>query len=246
MARPPLDSYASTVVPDVTSTAPHSPGTHPPGLAHHFESFEQQREASELGMWLFLVTEFMFFGGFLLGYLTYRYWYPDEFIRGSQSMNVVLGTINTAVLLTSSFTMALAVHAVHEANRRRLTGMLIATMTLGGVFLAIKAYEYHHKYAEHLIPFGGLRFAPEGGASPGLKAFYNLYFLLTGLHAFHMVIGLGILGTLVIMSQRGKLLNPHSMIVHNAGLYWHFVDLVWVYLFPFFYLIAAASHRAGG
>lgn len=246
MPHPPLTHNAHSPDLDSAATGHRPPREHSAGLAHHFESLEQQRDAAELGMWLFLVTEFMFFGGFLLGYLAYRFWYPDAFMAGSRSMDVVLGTVNTAVLLTSSLTMALAVHASHEQDRRMLRGMLLATMVLGSVFLAIKAYEYHHKYEEHLIPFAGLEFAPQGPDRQGLEAFYNMYFLLTGLHAFHMVIGLVILAVLVGLSYRGKLLGPDSVVVHNAGLYWHFVDLVWVYLFPFFYLVAAASDRSHG
>jgi cytochrome c oxidase subunit 3 len=210
-------------------------------LAHHFEDLDQQREAAELGMWLFLITEFMFFGGLFMAYLAYRYWYPAGFAAASHTMDIPLGTINTAVLLTSSLTMAIAVHAAREMNRRLLISCLLATMFFGIVFLGIKTYEYHHKYEEHLIPFAGLPFAWEksGGASiEGVQTFLNLYFLMTGVHAFHMVIGLAMLGMLVVMAIRSQR-QSHATLVHNIGLYWHFVDLVWVYLFPFFYLVAA-------
>ena len=194
-------------------------------------------------MWLFLVTEFMFFGGLFVAYLAYRYWYPAGFAAASHTMNIPLGTVNTAVLLASSLTMAMAVHAAREMQRRQLIMFLGATMLLGGVFLVIKTYEYHHKFAEHLIPFAGLPFHWEGSAESsvqGVQTFLNLYFLMTGLHAFHMVIGLALLGMLLTMAWRGRI-RRHSTLVHNVGLYWHFVDLVWVYLFPFFYLVAARS-----
>lgn len=213
---------------------------HHAAVAHHFDDAHQQRAAAELGMWLFLVTEFMFFGGLFMAYLAYRYLHPREFEAGSHTMDVMLGTINTAVLLTSSLTMALAVHAAEHSRRTALVGLLLATVVLGSVFLGVKAYEYHHKYAEGLVPF-------MENADPALpkgeKTFLNLYFLMTGLHAFHMVLGIGILLSLAVAAGRGGLLGDRSIVVFNTGLYWHFVDLVWVYLFPFFYLIAA---RGGG
>ena len=212
-------------------------------LAHHFDDLAQQRDAAELGMWLFLVTEFMFFGGMFLAYLVYRGWYPREFAETSHSMHVLLGGFNTAVLLTSSLTMALAVHAARDAHRRQLIALLSATVLLGAVFLGIKAYEYHHKYVEHLIPFMSNY---RTDAPPGQDAFLNLYFLMTGLHAFHMIIGMGLMLTLAVWAWRGGLLAERSIIVHNSGLYWHFVDLVWIYLFPFFYLVAVRGDTPGG
>lgn len=208
--------------------------------AHHFEDADQQREAGELGMWVFLVTEFMFFGGLFLGYLVYRYWYPHGFAEASRTMDVLLGTVNTAVLLTSSFTMALAVHAAHASQCRQLVRLLLMTCGLGGIFLVIKGYEYHHKYAEHLVPFMSDFVAP-GLHREGAMTFLNFYFVMTGLHALHMVIGIGVMLALVWLARRGTVLGPDRTSVHNAGLYWHFVDLVWVFLFPFFYLVAASG-----
>jgi cytochrome c oxidase subunit 3 len=214
-------------------------------LAHHFQDLEQQRAAGELGMWLFLVTEIMFFGGLFLAYFVYRGWYPAEFAAGSRTMNVMLGTVNTAVLLTSSLMMALAVHAASHADRRRLLLMLVITAALGLVFLGIKAWEYYHKYEEHLVPFAGLTFAHDRGQREGLVTYLNLYFLMTGLHAFHMVIGIVLLAVLWVAAWRGRWMGEQTVVVHNVGLYWHFVDLVWVFLFPFFYLVAASSGSAG-
>ncbi len=212
-----------------------------PRVAHQFVDAEQQHAAAELGMWMFLITEIMFFGAFFLAYLVYREWYPVAFGLGSQHMDVVVGTLNTAVLLTSSFTMALAVHAAEHSQRRWLIGMLSATFILGTLFVGIKGVEYYHKYQEHLIPFAGWQFAPSGVHRAGQVAFFNLYFLMTGLHAFHMVIGLMMLAVLGGMAYRNQLPVSRSVVVHNAGLYWHFVDLVWVYLFPFFYLVAVRT-----
>jgi cytochrome c oxidase subunit 3 len=225
--------------------------SHAPAVAHHFETAPQQREAAELGMWLFLATEFMFFGGLFLAYFIFRGWYWPQFVAGSQSMDVTLGTVNTAALLTSSLTMALAVHAAGRGGRRPLILLLSITAMLGLVFLGIKAYEYHHKYEHGLMPFvaGGL-VAEHGslasGQREGLVAFLNLYFLMTGLHALHMVIGIAALSILIAGALRGWFLGPRSIVVHNVGLYWHFVDLVWVYLFPFFYLIAASGTQPVG
>ena len=211
-------------------------------LAHHFHDLGQQRRAGELAMWVFLVTEFMFFGGLFLAYLVYRNEYPQQFAAGSQTMDLPLGTVNTFVLLASSLTMALAVQAAGASNRRLLVLFLWGTILLGAVFLGIKAYEYYHKFAEHHVPFVA-GFHAESADRLGLSTFYNLYFLMTGMHALHMVIGITLMLILVVAAYRGRLMGPRSIVVHNAGLYWHFVDLVWVYLFPFFYLVAA---RTGG
>jgi cytochrome c oxidase subunit 3 len=216
---------------------------HSAALAHHFEDLDQQRSAAELGMWLFLATELMFFGGLFLAYTVYRHAYPVEFAHASQTLNVMLGTLNTAVLLTSSLTMALAVSAAHDGRRRRLIGLLLTTATLGAVFLVVKAFEYAHKYHEHHVPFAGLPFDWSAEEAKGAAAYFNLYFAMTGVHALHMVIGIVMLLCLATLAWRGGLLHERSTAVHNVGLYWHFVDLVWVYLFPFLYLIAA---RSGG
>jgi len=212
--------------------------------AHQFSDLAQQREAAELGMWLFLATECMFFGGLFLAYLVYRHWYEAEFALGNQHMEVLLGAINTGVLLTSSLTMALAVHSAQHSRRTLLMRFLLVTMLLGMTFLAIKAYEYHHKYVDRLIPFAGLEFRYVGRERPGTATFFNLYFLMTGLHALHMVIGVALLFVLFLLARRGRLLAERSIVVHNTGLYWHFVDLVWVFLFPFFYLVAPATMNA--
>jgi cytochrome c oxidase subunit 3 len=217
--------------------------SHPRTLAHQFNDLTQQRQASELGMWLFLATEFMFFGGLFLAYVVYRRFYPVEFAEGSHSMDLTLGTINTAVLLTSSLTMALAVAASERSKQRSVAWLLTLTAMLGLIFLGIKGFEYHHKYEARLIPFAGLPFAYHGlREQAGVATFLNLYFVMTGLHALHMIIGIAILALLIVMAVRQRLPADRSIVVNNVGLYWHFVDLVWVYLFPFFYLIAARGH----
>jgi cytochrome c oxidase subunit 3 len=191
-------------------------------------------------MWLFLGSEVLFFGGLFTSYAALRSTRPG-FAEGSRLLDPEIGAINTAVLLTSSLTMALGVDAAYHSRRAGLLRMLALTMLLGVVFLVIKGFEYYHKYEHHLIPFAGLPFAYTGNERAGLATFFNLYFLMTGLHAFHMIIGIVLLLVLMALAWRGRLPAERAIVVHNAGLYWHFVDLVWVYLFPFYYLVAARS-----
>ena len=206
-------------------------------LAHQFDDLSQQHDADELGMWLFLCTEIMFFGAVFLAYTIYRTQDEAAFAAASQKLDIFWGTLNTVFLLTSSLTMALAVHAAQTSQRRRLITLLIATMVLGSLFIGIKGLEYHHKYTEGLMPLFGLPFHWDGPARGPAEMFFDLYFVMTGLHALHMVIGLGIMLVLLIQSIRGRLLGEFSIPIHLTGLYWHFVDIVWVFLFPFLYLI---------
>jgi cytochrome c oxidase subunit 3 len=204
-------------------------------LAHHFDSYEQQRAASVLGMWVFLAQEIMFFGGLFAAYIVYRWAYPSSFAVGSRHLDIVLGTVNTAVLLTSSLSMALAVRGTQTGRPRAAAALLIVTMVLGAVFLGIKFDEYHHKFVEHLVP--GPNFQA-GGADPRtLQLFFILYFSMTGLHALHMVIGIGVLGALVVPVWRGRFTPENHNLVEGTGLYWHFVDVVWIFLFPLLYLV---------
>jgi cytochrome c oxidase subunit 3 len=205
-------------------------------LQHQFESMEQQKEASSLGMWVFLVTEILFFGGLFLAYTIYRWENARAFADASRHMDVALGTINTAVLIFSSLTMAMAVHSAAMGRRRLLIAFLIATMILGGVFLGIKAVEYTDHIQHHLFPGPGFHYPP-GGDARGASLFFSLYFAMTGLHALHMIIGLGILTTLLVMARRGRFTADYSTPVEVSGLYWHFVDIVWIFLFPLLYLI---------
>jgi len=207
-------------------------------LAHHFEDMDQQREASSLGMWAFLVTEVMFFGGVFAGYAIYHTLYPEAFGEASKKLSVVLGATNTAVLICSSLTMAFAVRSAQLNQRRQLVLFLTLTIILGSVFLGIKAVEYSHKIHEHLVP--GRSFVFEGPHGGGAGMFFSFYFVMTGLHALHMVIGLGLMTWLLIHAQRGRFTSEYHSPVENCGLYWHFVDIVWVYLFPLLYLISRA------
>lgn len=220
--------------------SPEAVRQHPAALAHQFDDLEQQTEVAALGMWVFLVTELLFFGGLFATYLVYRYSYPDAFTAGSRELVVWAGTANTAVLITSSLTMALAVQAAQLARRRSLMIFLVLTMALGCVFLGIKAFEYYTEYLQHHIP--GLTFQFEGEQSRHAQIFFSLYFMMTGLHAVHMVIGLGIMAVMLWWSYRGVITEEYSNPIEVSGLYWHFVDIVWIFLFPLLYLVGRHVH----
>jgi cytochrome c oxidase subunit III len=208
---------------------------HHPALAHHFDNLEQQKEAATLGMWVFLVTEVLFFGGLFAAYLVYRSWYPDGFAAASHHLDIVLGTVNTAVLIGSSLTMALAVHAAQTGERRLLLLFLVLTMVLGCVFLGIKGVEYAHKFEENHVP--GPNFQFEAIYFGPAQVFLSLYFVMTGLHALHMIIGLGIMTWMLVWAYNGTITREYNSPIEIAGLYWHFVDIVWIFLFPLLYLI---------
>jgi cytochrome c oxidase subunit 3 len=221
---------------------------HGPELRHHFSDVQQQRDASNFGMWLFLVTEVMFFGGMFLAYLVYRMAYFNDFAAASRSIAVPLGAVNTAVLLCSSLTVVLAVRAAQMGKRKLLIAMLILTLIFGLAFLGIKGYEWHEKYVEHHIPghFMGRDFDvsdiqrafPQLHVDPRhAQIFFSLYFAMTGIHALHMIIGLGIFLWLLAKAWKGDFGPQYYTPVEICGLYWHFVDVVWIYLFPLLYLI---------
>jgi cytochrome c oxidase subunit 3 len=219
---------------------------HAPGFAHQFEDMEQQREAGSLGMWIFLLTEMMFFGGLFATYIVYRALYLPSFEIGSHLLEVKFGALNTTVLIASSLTMALAIHSAQIGKRSAQVGFLITTMILGAAFLAIKfTFEWRHDYVEHLVPGFGFLIRPEWGA-PGahVPMFFCFYFFMTGLHALHMIIGIGILTVLTVMAHRGKFTPQYYSPLEVSGLYWHFVDIVWIFLFPLLYLIG--GRYAGG
>jgi len=213
---------------------------HPPALAHHFDSLDQQREATTLGMWVFLVTEVLFFSGLFVTYAIYRAWYPDAFAAASHELDVVLGTVNTVVLITSSLTMALAVHASQTGRRGALIMFLIITMLLGATFLGIKSVEYYHKFVEHHVP--GPTFQFEKEYIQHAQIFFSLYFVMTGLHAIHMIIGLGIMLFMLRWAVNGTITTEYYAPIEISGLYWHFVDIVWIFLFPLLYLLGRHAH----
>ena len=204
-------------------------------LAHHFADLDQQHDAATLGMWIFLVTEIMFFGGLFAGYAVYRSLYPAAWGQGSRLCDVALGGVNTGVLIASSLTMALAVRAAQLGKRRSLIAYLTATMGLGTVFLGIKLLEYSHKYHQHLIP--GPYFTYAGSNADQVQLFVYFYFAMTGLHALHMVIGIGLLAVMARLAWRGSITASRYNPIEATGLYWHFVDVVWIFLFPLLYLV---------
>jgi cytochrome c oxidase subunit III len=261
-----MNNAGPTVYPVPTPTQPVTkPAPHPPArpvdpspnpatehkaehavVAHHFEDLAQQQEANRLGLWLFLATEVLFFGVLITGYIVFRTVYPATFRAGSAHLNVVLGTVNTAILLTSSLLVALAVHAATDLSnlwqrpaeatnkRRQVMLLLLATAALGLIFLGIKAYEYYRDFEEHLIP--GFNFQWEGADARQAQLFFVLYFVTTGIHALHMIIGIAIAVIMAWLAQR-HWYDRDPIPVELYGLYWHFVDIVWIFVFPFYYLI---------
>lgn len=212
-------------------------------VAHHFEDLAQQREANRLGLWVFLSTEVLFFGVLITAYVVFRAAYPTTFHAASHHLNVVLGTLNTTLLLTSSLLVALAVHAAtalshgeRAARRQRRQVMLLlsGTALLGLIFLGIKAFEYYTDYQEHLIP--GFDFRWEGADFLPAQLFFVLYFVTTGIHALHMIIGIVIALIMAFLAGR-HWYDRDPIPVELFGLYWHFVDIVWIFVFPFYYLI---------
>jgi cytochrome c oxidase subunit 3 len=218
-----------------TDVSGHTDHPHHPRLQHHFFSMEQQFEASILGMWVFLVTEVMFFGGLFLAYIVYRTIYPEAWAAGSQQLNVILGGVNTAVLICSSLTMVLAVRSAQVGSRRGQIVNLLLTIGFGTTFLVIKYFEYATKFEHHLVP--GPHFAPEPPLPYGAQIFFSLYFIMTGIHALHMVVGIGLMSVMLVMAWRGRFTPEYYNPLEVSGLYWHFVDIVWIFLFPLLYLL---------
>jgi cytochrome c oxidase subunit 3 len=213
----------------------HLPAVPVPAHVAHFRDREQRYVADHLGMWTFLATEILFFGGLFAAYAVYRWAYPAGFVEGSHHLDFWIGTINTGVLLTSSVLVALGDHAIKAGRADVLRWCLIGAWVLGAAFLVLKGIEYHHKYAEQLIP--GLNFHSTDAHPAQVELFLFLYFVLTGLHALHIIAGLGVLGWLLWSVRRGLVTREEPARVEIVGLYWHFVDVVWVFLYPLLYLI---------
>jgi cytochrome c oxidase subunit 3 len=236
-STPVSERAASDALPLLPDQPAHSASS---VLHHQFEDIEQQRDADNFGMWVFLATEMLFFGGVFTGYIIYRTLYYPGFVAGSHGLEANLGAAMTFVLLASSFTMAMAVHAAREGKRGMLVGFLTSTIILGIAFLALKFTEYFHKWHEQLVP--GFNFHPalaslRGAPQRSVELFMCFYFFMTGLHALHMIIGIGLLAVLAIFAWQGKIPRESYTTVEVSGLYWHFVDIIWIYLFPLLYLI---------
>lgn len=204
-------------------------------LHEQYAELDQQRESAKLGMWVFLATEVMFFGGMITAYLVYRDAYPAAFQAGSVHMLFLAGTLNTAILISASLFVAFAVHAAQQGERKLLVWCLVISMFLGVCFLAIKGYEYHQHWVEHKVP--GRSFQWDGPDPRHAELFFVLYFGLTGFHALHMLIGVSLLAVIVCFAARGRYTPEYHNPVENAALYWHFVDIVWIFLYPMLYLI---------
>ena len=205
-------------------------------LREQFDTEAQQKDASTLGMWVFLITEIMFFGGMFAAYTIYRSTYPNVFGLASSTLDIKIGAFNTCVLLISSFTMVMAVRAGQLGQRKTIIFFLILTLIFGLAFIGIKGFEWHDKYVEHHIP--GPTFHLEGTQLQGqAQLFFSLYFAMTGLHAMHMVVGVGIILFIIWQTRRGVYSSDYYTPIDIAGLYWHFVDIIWIFLFPLLYLI---------
>jgi cytochrome c oxidase subunit III len=245
----------------------HGPDPHrPPHLKPYFVSSEQQFDAAKLGMWLFLVTEILLFGGMFVAYGIYRAWHPELFAEASTQLDTTLGAINTMVLLASSLTVAWSIRGAQMDNRKVLFWNLVATVCLAGVFMVIKYFEYTHKFELGIYPGAGFVF-PEGtdftlqglvtagqtavispdiaGYQPGdhgitnqrAGLFFSLYFIMTGIHGLHVLIGMVAISILAVKAWKGKYSSAWYTPVENTGLYWHVVDIIWIFLFPLMYLI---------
>ncbi len=239
-------------------------GDHPPHLKHYFISSEQQFDAAKLGMWLFLVTEILLFGGMFVAYGIYRSMYPELFVEASTQLNTVMGGINTLVLLASSLTVAWAIRCAQTDNQRGLFWNLVATVCLAGVFMVIKYFEYTHKFHLGIFPGSHYTFFAEGTpfTLPGVEAaaehggghhipegelpltnqraglFFSIYYVMTGIHGIHVLIGMIAISTLAVKAWKGKYSSAWYTPVENVGLYWHVVDIIWIFLFPLMYLIS--------
>ncbi len=206
-------------------------------LAHHFDTLEQQHDANVLGMWVFLLTELMLFGALFLMYTVNRYAYARVFEEGSRHLDLAFGAVNTAVLIVSSLLMALAVHSAQSGSSRFRTALLLmGTAALGTTFLVIKGFEYYHHWEAHEVP--GLNWLWTGANAPQIQIFFMLYFFMTGVHAIHLIIGITLVAIMLLNTLRGKYNEMYYAPVEMTGLYWHLVDVIWVFLFPLLYLVA--------
>ncbi len=213
----------------------HHEHAHPPGLQHHFIDMKQQFEASKIGMWLFLVTEVLLFGGLFVGYGIMHSKHPEAFIAAHTHLDWRLGALNTIVLLVSSFTMVMGVWAAQTGQKQKLIGYLTTTFVLAGVFMVVKYFEYSHKFHEGLLP--GKFYAHQGDTVPGQFMFFSFYFMMTGLHGIHVLLGMVAIAWLIYRASKGHFSSQYYGPVDMVGLYWHLVDLIWIYLFPLMYLL---------
>jgi len=205
-------------------------------VAHHFDTADQQFESNRMGVWLFLVTEILFFGGLFCAFAVFRSWYLEGFVEAHHHLDKVMGAVNTLVLITSSLTMALAVRSAQVANKKATSVLLFLTLLCAGAFLVVKYFEYSHKIHDGLLPGGA--FHGEGFEhARQASIFFAVYFMMTGVHGLHVVIGMGLITWILVRNNKGHFSGRYYSPVENVGLYWHLVDLVWIYLFPLLYLV---------
>jgi len=231
----------STTTSDVHAHGGHGEhGEHNPYHQHHFATMEQQFDTSKIGMWLFLVTEVLLFGGLFVGFGLMQARYPREFVEAHTYLQRSLGALNTVVLLVSSWTMVMGVNAAQTSQKDKLVRYLLATILLACVFLVIKYIEYSHKFADHLLPgiFYGHQAEDLIKGTHGYATFFSFYFMMTGLHGIHVVVGIVLLSWLMMRAKRGDFNKEYYTPVDLVGLYWHVVDMIWIYLFPLYYLIS--------
>lgn len=207
-------------------------------FAPQFVSRSHRDNAVELGMWVFIATEVLLFGGLVLAYIVYRHAYPQAFAEGSRHTDILIGTTNTAVLLTSSFLVAWAVEVFSPDTAKFSAWLLVGAACLGLVFIVLKGIEYRKEYDEHLVP--GFDFHLSGPLADGVQLFFIFYFIATAIHAAHMLVGIGLLTALAIICRTAPTTRHHTA-MHSAALYWHFVDVVWIFLFALIYLPGRSS-----
>src|SRR5690625_3575584 len=201
----------------------------------HYVSSDQQFETAKLGMWVFLVTEILMFGGLFMGYIAYRAWYPELFLLASEQLDVFWGAINTVVLIASSFTVAMAIRSAQVNNQRWIVVNLAITIALAFMFMVIKYIEYSHKWELGIFP--GSYYAYDGIAHDKANIFFSIYYMMTGLHGIHILIGIGSMTWLLVRAVMVHVHSEYYTPVEIVGLYWHVVDLIWTFLFPLLYLI---------
>ncbi|RMH73827.1 MAG: cytochrome c oxidase subunit 3 family protein [Gemmatimonadetes bacterium] len=209
--------------------------SHPEYLAHHFSDIEQQKESAKLGMWIFLATEILTFGGLFCAYAVFRAWFPEMFHDAHKVLDLRLGTINTIVLIASSFTVVYAIYCIQRNNRTGTVINLALTLLFAATFMVIKYFEYSHKIHVGQLPGHFYFYDGLEGTNPHL--FFGIYFAMTGLHGVHVLIGMGLITWVMIGTLKGRFSSEYYVPVEMVGLFWHLVDMVWIFLFPLFYLI---------
>lgn len=208
---------------------------HPKHLQHHFVDSDQQFDAAKMGMWVFLVTEILFFGGLFTAYIVYRSWYPELYQMASVELNTFWGAVNTAVLIGSSLTVAMAIRSAQLNQIKGLIINLVITVSLACVFMVIKYFEYTHKF--HLGIFPGEYYTYDGIDHEKANIFFSIYYMMTGVHGLHVLIGIGLMIWLIIKAKNNAFSSEYYTPVEITGLYWHLVDVIWIFLFPLLYLI---------